>query len=648
MKTIKIVEDMDNSEIEVRREPIAGEARRSFYSRREAKELRDQLDEILGDRKPEFSTFTGESLSALCMALKDNPAAAAHLGLPPGGDVLRQIAEWAKSYRELDPGLVCANCGVTCSTGLPADFAFKGEVWCSSCYESRDEEIGRWQTAIRDEVIRLTGCPPEIVDGKGSDGDELAFTLAEIGQAICWLIDEHAPSDPPTGGEAAILAVLDRWAERQGEQEVADLTREAMEVLARKAWKAVAPFTGPEPSPDLKEALSAALRTWQAGDSMATSLGGAFGLAFGFRPAKTQEELDRLADHIAEAVAPAIHDCPPLGNQPPDLEGVARKVEAEAVAEDVEAAISAVLFAWFGDASRTYPWQLAELARKLAAALPPVASPEEISALNACIGSALAGTHALEGEDLEELQEDVRLANRLLGRLTTIGRWPVAPALPALTPEEAAAIRASAEAAAAWAPSRTTEAAWQLIEQAKVAVAAAERLSGAGAPDAMSCARCGHPAEAHDNNECLYGLPDFECLCEGFLEDLGRKTGVQRFDPRVPEQTLDAIIDLGRRICVLEGWRRSCAHLPADEEALGALVDEAVERALRPVAHRMSDLESMKINLQGRVHALELHRQGLTDGQAEAATKPCPRKIEMPDGRPRSCVRLAGHDGPCV
>lgn len=55
----------------------------------------------------------------------------------------------------------------------------KDDGLCPDCF---DDEIGRWQTAIHDLIVKVTG--DSTIDGSGSDGDELAFTLSEIQQAF--------------------------------------------------------------------------------------------------------------------------------------------------------------------------------------------------------------------------------------------------------------------------------------------------------------------------------------------------------------------------------------------------------------------------------------------------------------------------------
>ncbi len=57
-------------------------------------------------------------------------------------------------------------------------------------------ELRRWQDEIRDLVIRLSGAPPEAVDGLGCDsGDPLDVTLAEIGIGFVWVADHPGDGD---------------------------------------------------------------------------------------------------------------------------------------------------------------------------------------------------------------------------------------------------------------------------------------------------------------------------------------------------------------------------------------------------------------------------------------------------------------------
>lgn len=60
---------------------------------------------------------------------------------------------------------------------------FRSESWIS------DAEVGLFQDRMRNEIIRLTGCPQDQIDGKGSDAGWEEFTLAEIGQGIAFILD---------------------------------------------------------------------------------------------------------------------------------------------------------------------------------------------------------------------------------------------------------------------------------------------------------------------------------------------------------------------------------------------------------------------------------------------------------------------------
>lgn len=53
-----------------------------------------------------------------------------------------------------------------------------------------DKEQGRWQEAIRDQIIK-TGVPDSIVDGGGTDsGDPLDFTLTEVWQGMNYFMEQ--------------------------------------------------------------------------------------------------------------------------------------------------------------------------------------------------------------------------------------------------------------------------------------------------------------------------------------------------------------------------------------------------------------------------------------------------------------------------
>lgn len=69
--------------------------------------------------------------------------------------------------------------------------------------EAVNNELRRWQDAIRDKMINM-GVPDFKVDGAGCDsGDPLDFTLAEVGQGLAYFIDqleatrnkEHSPNE---------------------------------------------------------------------------------------------------------------------------------------------------------------------------------------------------------------------------------------------------------------------------------------------------------------------------------------------------------------------------------------------------------------------------------------------------------------------
>lgn len=57
------------------------------------------------------------------------------------------------------------------------------------------QEVGRWQEAIRNLLIKLSGASPDDIDGSGCDsGDPLDLTLTEISQAFVHLENERAPA----------------------------------------------------------------------------------------------------------------------------------------------------------------------------------------------------------------------------------------------------------------------------------------------------------------------------------------------------------------------------------------------------------------------------------------------------------------------
>lgn len=68
-----------------------------------------------------------------------------------------------------------------------------------------DNELRRWQDAIREKLIDL-GAPDWKIDGAGCDsGDPLDFTLAEVGQGCGWFIDK---------AESAATAMRDACVEK--------------------------------------------------------------------------------------------------------------------------------------------------------------------------------------------------------------------------------------------------------------------------------------------------------------------------------------------------------------------------------------------------------------------------------------------------
>lgn len=56
--------------------------------------------------------------------------------------------------------------------------------------DEHDKELGRWQEAIRDLVIKVSGAPDSEIDGGGDSGDPLDLSLAEITQGLNFVIDQ--------------------------------------------------------------------------------------------------------------------------------------------------------------------------------------------------------------------------------------------------------------------------------------------------------------------------------------------------------------------------------------------------------------------------------------------------------------------------
>lgn len=116
---------------------------------------------------------------------------------------------------------------------------------------------------------------------------------------------------------AAICGALIAWIEdAPTDGESTDLVRMAAPDIARLANKIAAALPAHEPSPDLKEAISAALRGYvTVYPTIATEAASDLDEVFGEDNIQAQAELDQLADHLAEAVAPA----PPLALTEDDL-----------------------------------------------------------------------------------------------------------------------------------------------------------------------------------------------------------------------------------------------------------------------------------------------------------------------------------------
>jgi len=56
--------------------------------------------------------------------------------------------------------------------------------------EEHEQELARWQEAIRELLIETSGAPDHLIDGSGCDsGDPLDLTLTEIRQAFAFQRD---------------------------------------------------------------------------------------------------------------------------------------------------------------------------------------------------------------------------------------------------------------------------------------------------------------------------------------------------------------------------------------------------------------------------------------------------------------------------
>lgn len=100
----------------------------------------------------------------------------------------------------------CEHCGSVPATEI---------TLCEEC-RTDSGELGRWQEEVRRTVIDKSGAPDSIIDGGGSDGDALEFTLAEISQGFNYIDNllfdtmesvSHSYVDTPTVKAAADLIV---------------------------------------------------------------------------------------------------------------------------------------------------------------------------------------------------------------------------------------------------------------------------------------------------------------------------------------------------------------------------------------------------------------------------------------------------------
>jgi hypothetical protein len=100
--------------------------------------------------------------------------------------------EWRVST--YDESVILATCDarVIARCGSPAIAAqVLSDHEAAATHEDEiDNELRRWQDAIRDKLIDL-GAPDHLIDGAGCDsGDPLDFTLAEVGQGVGYFLDQ--------------------------------------------------------------------------------------------------------------------------------------------------------------------------------------------------------------------------------------------------------------------------------------------------------------------------------------------------------------------------------------------------------------------------------------------------------------------------
>lgn len=505
----------------------------------------------------------------------------------------------------------------------------------------------------------------------------------------------------------------------------------------------------PEPSASLKEAIGKALRSYRTVRA-SDELGPGCPLVefFGTQTDSAEEELDRLADHLAGAVAhvaaaepekkePSAWDvrhaiadwlnyaddrhAPDCTIHRPGMNWTncdCRKARDEifrvlpwyvvdaddATDDDLQESIRRVIEADH-HGRRIEDYDRDQLACKIVAiveaarpkASQPALSPADVRALRWAVQRAAEA--ALPIGEGELRQRAMAAAERLTAR-------------PALTAEEARAIRNCASYCAT-----TAQSPW-MRRFASLARAAVDRLTGS--PGSPTSADPPEPTEGKGDSRDASEERPAGCDGTGYGEGCGcgddrhfcpwhtterqddgtakarletlEQWRTREADPRltIDRLTLGSLrerLDLieGMRlhsrlaaleasagkallaletdakeirvhqgaILALQAWRRSCAHLPEDAEALAALVDAAVERAVEPVknttvnAHRLAvkaidaagaasreagdAMAHAKRVWQGhvgdwnklheRILALEMHRRGVNDGTAELAAK---------------------------
>lgn len=59
------------------------------------------------------------------------------------------------------------------------------------CHTEHDKEIGAFQNEVRELVIKLSGAPDDMIDGKRSDAGWQEFLLDEISQGFAFIINRH-------------------------------------------------------------------------------------------------------------------------------------------------------------------------------------------------------------------------------------------------------------------------------------------------------------------------------------------------------------------------------------------------------------------------------------------------------------------------